>query len=129
MKKYFFTILLFFIGLHFSNAQVENLDTLLFELPDVIFTKIESTEGYEASYELKIKQPLDHFDSSKGFFYQRVFLSHKGFDRPTVIITEGYSRKQNIIYELTDFLSANQNSPVQFFIFCFQINFRIRRRH
>ena len=108
MKKYFFTILLFFIGLHFSNAQVENLDTLLFELPDVIFTKIESTEGYEASYELKIKQPLDHFDSSKGFFYQRVFLSHKGFDRPTVIITEGYSRKQNIIYELTDFLSANQ---------------------
>jgi hypothetical protein len=108
MKNIFSTMLLFFIGFHASIAQVENLDTLLFELPDVIFTKLEPAEGFEATYELKIKQPLDHFDSSKGFFYQKAYLTHKGFDKPTVLITEGYSRKQNRIYELTNFLSANQ---------------------
>ncbi len=108
MKKYAISILLFFIGFHISNAQVERLDTLLFEQPDMIFKKLDSNLGFKATYELKIKQPLDHADLSKGFFYQKVFLSHNGFDRPTVIVTEGYSRKQNRIYELTNYLSANQ---------------------
>ncbi len=108
MNRYTFSVLLFFISFFISNAQVENLDTLLFELPDVIFTKLGPAEGYEATYELKIKQPLDHEDSSKGFFYQKAFLTHKGFDRPTVIITEGYDRDDNRIYELTDFIGANQ---------------------
>ena len=108
MNRYTFSVLLFFISFFISNAQVESLDTLLFELPDVIFTKIESKEGFEATYELKIKQPLDHFDSSKGFFYQKAYLAHKGFDRPTVLITEGYNRNTNRIYELTNFLGANQ---------------------
>lgn len=108
MNKYIVSVLLFFIGFHASLAQVENLDALLFELPDVIFTQIDAKEGFEAAYELKIKQPLDHFDASKGFFYQRAYLSHKGFDRPTVIVTEGYSRNQNRIYELTSFIGANQ---------------------
>ena len=108
MNRYAFSVLIFFISFFISNAQVENLDTLLFELPDVIFAKLEPAEGYDATYELKIKQPLDHEDSSKGFFYQKAFLTHKGFDRPTVLITEGYNRDDNRIYELTDFIGANQ---------------------
>jgi len=108
MNKYFFALLLLLTGYHFSYAQTENYNDLLFELPDVIFTEIETANGYESSYELKIKQPLDHFDASKGFFYQRAFLSHKGLDHPTVIITQGYSRNRNRISELTDFLDANQ---------------------
>ena len=78
MNKYMITLLFVFTGFQFSFAQVVEIDNLLFELPDVIFTQIESAEGYEASYELKIKQPLDHFDASKGFFYQNfiIFLLH-----------------------------------------------------
>jgi hypothetical protein len=108
MKKYFYALLLMFLGLHISNAQAGKLNDLLFELPDVIFTQIESAEGYKASYELKIKQPLDHSDASRGFFYQRAFLSHKDFLAPTVIITQGYSRDKNSIGELSKFLGANQ---------------------
>ena len=102
-------LLLLFLGIFTSaNAQNEKLESLLFELPDVIFKKIETASNFEASYELKIKQAIDHKNASKGYFYQKVFLSHKGFDRPTVIVTEGYNRDQNRTYELTELLNANQ---------------------
>ena len=35
-------------------------------------------------------QPLDHRRPEKSSFRQRVIVSHVGFDRPTVIVTEGY---------------------------------------
>lgn len=108
MKKYFFTLLFLAAVLHVAVAQTEIFEDQLYELPDVIFTKIETAKDYESSYELKIKQPLDHEDSSKGYFYQRAFLSHKGYDRPTVIITQGYSRTENKIGELAEFIGANQ---------------------
>ncbi len=87
------------------SAKIEDR---LFLLPDVIFKKIETPEGFESAYELKIKQPLDHKNPSKGYFYQKAFLTHKGFDRPTVICTEGYQRPKNRIYELTEMVDANQ---------------------
>ena len=102
-------LLLFFFGfLNIISAQTENIEAKLSAFPDLVFKKIETAENFKATYELKIKQPLDHSDSSKGFFHQKVFLSHKGFDRPTVMITEGYSRSKNKIYELTKFINANQ---------------------
>jgi len=108
MKNYFITLLFLIAGLHLTLAQDAVFEDRLFELPDVIFTKIETAKDYESSYELKIKQPVDHEDSSKGYFYQRAFLSHKGYDRPTVIITQGYTRAQNRIGELADYIDANQ---------------------
>ena len=54
------------------------------------------------------KQPIDHQNPEKGHFYQRVYLSHSGFDQPNVLITEGYHRPSNRIYELTPLLDANQ---------------------
>ncbi|MFW5761419.1 MAG: S28 family serine protease [Cyclobacteriaceae bacterium] len=90
------------------NAQLTLLEQKLYELPDVIFEKIETPEGYQEAYNLLVRQPLDHEYPSKGYFYQRVYLSHKGFERPTVMITEGYSRGRNGIYELTGLLGANQ---------------------
>ena len=70
-------------------AQSTDLETALFELPDVVFKAIDTPSGYEAAYEVRIKQPLDHKNPDKGYFYQRAYLSHRGFDRPTVICTEG----------------------------------------
>ena len=80
----------------------------LFEMPDVIFKKIDTPENYKAAYELRIRQPLDHDDHSKGYFYQRVYFSHRGYDRPTAIITNGYGRNSNNITEVADMLAANQ---------------------
>ncbi|NQW37238.1 MAG: hypothetical protein HQ471_09550 [Flavobacteriales bacterium] len=108
MKKQLLLIV-FFIGFFNTiNAQNDNLEKLLFNLPDVIFKKIETAQGFESAYELKVKQPIDHSDLSKGYFYQKAYLTHSGFDKPTVIITEGYSRNRNRVYELTQLLNANQ---------------------
>jgi hypothetical protein len=82
-------LLLLFILLQFKNVLSNELETLLFNLSDVSFTKIETVEGFNATYQLKIKQPLDHRDLSKGHFYQQVILYHQGFDQPTTLITEG----------------------------------------
>lgn len=89
-------------------AQVDPIEKHLFELPDLIFKPIEAPEGFVAAYELQIKQPLDHENPEKGHFYQRAYLSHRSFDAPMVLATEGYSRPSNRMYELTNYLEANQ---------------------
>jgi hypothetical protein len=83
---------------------------MLFDLPDVSFTEIETVEGFKATYKLKIKQPIDHADLSKGHFYQQVILYHQGVDQPTTLITEGYSLPKKKAKELTTLLKANQVS-------------------
>ncbi len=106
--RWMYGLILWFSFLSLTNAQAQSLEYALFELPDVIFKEIEAPAGYEAAYELHIKQPLDHNAPEKGHFYQRAFLSHRSFDRPTVICTEGYTRGRNRIYELTNLIEGNQ---------------------
>lgn len=96
-----------FLLLTFSLTTAQSLETRLFELPDVAFKKVESGDD-RATYEVMVKQYLDHKDPAKGTFYQKVYLSHVGYDRPTVIVTEGYNRPRNRVYELTKLLEANQ---------------------
>lgn len=91
-------------------VHAQSIEHKLYELPDVIFKKIKTPEGYESAFELKIKQPLDHDHPEKGHFYQRVFLSHKGLTQPTVIVTNGYSKSRNTLTEVSRLLDANQLS-------------------
>ena len=106
MKKILFT----FLGLFFflALAAQTELENRLFDLADVRFTPIKTPDGFEAAYELQIRQPLDHDDPSKGYFYQRAYLTHAGFDRPMVLATEGYHRPSNRMYELTTYTHSNQ---------------------
>ena len=105
MKYTFFIIACFQFTI--VAAQTE-LEMQLFELPDVIFKEIATPEGYEAAYQLKIKQPIDHKNPELGHFYQRVFLSHKSYDAPMAIITNGYGRPSNRITEVAKLAGANQ---------------------
>ena len=50
---------------------------------------LQSTEFTE-KYLTRFTQLLDHKHPEKGSFSQRVIISHVGFDRPTVLVTEGY---------------------------------------
>jgi len=105
MKLHLFT---FFILLSLCLSGQSDLETQLFELPDVIFKKIQTPDGYEAAYQLKIRQPIDHKNTELGHFYQRVFLSHKSYEAPTAIITNGYGRPSNRITEVASLTEANQ---------------------
>ncbi len=91
--------------LGFSQSALEKK---LFELPDVIFDKIETPDEYEAAYKLLIKQPLDHNNPSAGYFYQKVYFSHFDYENPTAIITNGYQKGSNNITEVAKLTQANQ---------------------
>jgi hypothetical protein len=106
--KAFIGILIFSVLSEIASAQESAIESRIFLLPDIIFRPVETPPGFQSAYELKIRQPVDHSDPQKGYFYQKVFLSHKGFDRPTVFVTEGYSCNRNAIYEMTKLLNANQ---------------------
>ena len=71
---------------------------------------LESTR-FSEKYVTYFTQPLDHRRPEKGSFRQRVIVSHVGFDRPTVIVTEGYGAAYalNPKYreELSELLDAN----------------------
>ncbi len=73
-----------------ASSDESNLEKALFELPDVAFEKISKPCDIKLRYRLWIRQPLDHQDPSRGYFHQRVELTHHGFDRPTIMETQGY---------------------------------------
>ncbi len=92
MRKILFTfgLIIFAISTWAQNPDEKKLERALFDLPNVSFTKVSKTNDTFLQYMLKIKQPLDHNDISKGFIYQRVILTHHGFTNPTMMQTQGY---------------------------------------
>ncbi|WP_346859937.1 S28 family serine protease [uncultured Draconibacterium sp.] len=110
MKKLFLSLFITIVFIASSGAQNLNIENLLYELPDVIFKEIKNTGDFEKTYELKIKQPLDHQHPERGYFYQRAFLSHKDFNHPTVMYISGYSQNRVYETEITRLLQANQFS-------------------
>ena len=106
MKKYMFLLLFFILSLHIQ-AQEKRIESTLSKIPDITFKKIKEVNGYE-TYVLHVKQPIDHSDSSKGFFRQKVYLSHRSFEKPTVLVTAGYDVNKNRKSELTELLESNQ---------------------
>lgn len=94
-----------------SAAPAGELKERLARLEGVSGIESLDSEHYKEKYVVRIEQPLDHRHPEKGSFTQRVVIGHKGFDRPTVIVTEGYggAYAMNPRYqeELTDLLDAN----------------------
>ena len=109
MNKITYLLLLLFLSYN-SQAQEESIDSILATLPRITYEQIKSNNNNNNNkfYVLKIRQPIDHLDSTKGFFHQKVYLSHKSFQKPTVIITSGYDVNRNYEFELTKLLDANQ---------------------
>ncbi len=90
------------------NTTAQSISTDLFLMPDVIFQEIEAKEGFQSCYKLMIKQPLDHFEDTGLYFFQKVYFSFRSHDALNVLVTEGYNRNKNRIYELSELLDANQ---------------------
>ncbi len=108
LQKRGFTLFLLLLFFSFSLSGQSVLEKKLFELPDVIFQEIATPNGYSSAYKIYVKQWLDHKNPEKGYFFQRAYLSHKSFDAPTVMVTEGYQQERNRISELGHLLDANQ---------------------
>jgi hypothetical protein len=106
MRRIVLNLLLVFSVCWQVQAREVSIENALYDLPDVIFKSI----GKVDTFELKIKQPLDHQHPDKGYFYQRAFLTHKAFDKPMVMYLSGYNQDRPYKNELTKLLDANQLS-------------------
>jgi hypothetical protein len=103
-----FLLLLVFFTAKLSLIAGESLEEKLKEIHSITFEKTPTIGSFNDSYKILIKQPIDHSDSSRGFFYQKVYLSHKDFNKPVVFFINGYISPKNKINDWSKLLEANQ---------------------
>src|SRR5690349_12853262 len=94
-KTIILTALLFCTLNVFGQGSDAIVDSSLRTLKDVmIVSKLIKYQPYSLEYQLAIKQPLDHDDTTKGFFYQQLRLAHRDFSKPMIMQTEGYNGRE-----------------------------------
>lgn len=104
-------LILMLIGIPATlSAQTTLLDKLN-EISAITEIKPLESEKFTEKYVAYFTQPLNHKSPEKGNFRQRVIVAHVGFDRPTVIVTEGYAAEYafhpKYREELSKLLNAN----------------------
>src|SRR5574344_425010 len=74
-------------------------------------TSMIDSAGFKEKYQLMFSHPLDYKNPSAGHYEERIILCHAGFDRPTIVVTEGYwaNYAENPRYreEISRLLNAN----------------------
>ncbi len=75
--------------------------------PKASISPIETADHFEEAYQVILPQYLDPEHPEAGTFEQYVYVSHRSYDSPTVLITDGYSSR-NRTTELSKLLQANQ---------------------
>lgn len=125
MKKNIFKLilLLVFASTSFVYAHQSPIHNVVWTGQDSVLLKISSAfndakidekecgKKFLKKYEIVVKQALDHNSAKSTDFGQRVFVFHKGFDKPVIFVTEGYdadyAEMARYNHELCDLLDAN----------------------
>lgn len=111
LRNYHATFLLLFLCVTVSLSAQNNLLQKLNKISAITEVKQLETTVFPEKYVTYFTQPLDHRHPEKGSFRQRIIVSHVGYDRPTVLVTEGYGATYalNPQYreELSKLLNAN----------------------
>lgn len=80
-------------------------------LPGITRVEPLKSDHYTEKYVVRLNQLLDPENPSAGTFDQRVIVCHVGYDRPTVLVTEGYGAAYALSpryqEELSELLNAN----------------------
>lgn len=112
MKKLNF-LFVFLLTAVISFAQVADIEAFMKQQRQIIeINTIPGNDFFTKTYQVMVRQPLDHNDTTKGFFLQRVFVADKAKANPVVLGTEGYAANYaampRYINELSTMLNANQ---------------------
>ena len=118
MKNYrIYSTWLLFMLVYLLPANLAAQTALQEKLKEITqITKVKPLESPEFTekYVTYFTQPLDHKHPEKGSFSQRVVVSHVGFDRPTVIVTEGYGAAYALYPKYREELSRLFNTNMIF---------------
>ena len=113
MRTKHFNLQLLFVLLCFCSTVLSASD-LTDRLKTIqAISQIQPIESkcFSEKYVIKFRHPVDYNDPEGMTFEQRVVIGHVGFDRPTVIVTEGYggayAHNPGYTEELAEILNAN----------------------
>lgn len=74
------------------QTQKDSLRTLIKKaFPGAIIKTLEVEKPYLVKFEVMISQKVNHQDPKSEVFKQLIYVSHRGFDCPNVLVTEGYT--------------------------------------
>ena len=111
MRRTFNFLLLFLLSVMTVMAAPGDLQEKLAVLKGISGIEKLESDHYPEKYVVRITQQVDPKDPAAGTFTQRVIVGHVGYDRPTIIVTEGYGAAYalNPRYqeELSKLLNAN----------------------
>ena len=110
MKTQLLLIFVFFLLPFLTVAQDSELYKFLKAIPGAEVVKKDTT-AFKEFYILMLPQAVDHKNPDGPSFKQRIFIGHEGFNKPTVMETEGYGAfwvSPNTMSEPTKLLKANQ---------------------
>jgi len=103
-----FFLFLSLLSVYFTGCSSRlDLAEQLSRLPGCTVEEIPAADGYQRSFIIDIRQPLDHDKPHGEKFTQRVFLNHRSLGSPFVMHTSGYSVKPERPDELTNMLRGN----------------------
>ncbi len=114
MKSYHFLVILFLFSFYnpiFSQVKTPTKISLeqklktLFPKAEIIKTKPK--DHFKEAFTLILKEPLYHKNPKAGTFKHYVYLSHLGYEKPNILVTEGYNARPRT-YELSKILNGNQ---------------------
>lgn len=114
MKKRLITLLVIAIvatGICAKRTKTTDFAKRLKTVPGITsVTKIESSR-FSERYIATFRQYIDHNDTTRGTFDQRIIIGHVNYDSVAVFVTEGYAatytERQDYREELSDILNAN----------------------
>lgn len=113
MKKYSFIALTILFLICNLNVNAQNIFPRLQELFGAKNVTSVDSSAFEQYYKIDVVMPIDHDDSSKGTFLNRVLLGFNSLSAPIVMESAAYGLTgtyKNIRYktELTELLNTNQ---------------------
>lgn len=68
------------------SKKLESIDVL-----SEVTRIVNNVPIFSEKYAVKIKQLINPNDESIGSFDQQIYICHAGYDRPTIIVTDGYT--------------------------------------
>ncbi|WP_347175089.1 S28 family serine protease [Polaribacter uvawellassae] len=112
LKKvlFFLFVSVVFVSCSEHKSALENVtfkEHLQELFPTATIDSININDHFSNAFELTIQQPLDHKNPDAGSFEHHIYVSHSDYNKPTVLITEGYNARHQT-YELSKMFKANQ---------------------
>lgn len=117
LKRTFLLLCALFVSLSAlwaADPAEEELGRRLAALEGVCETKVLPSGPYAGKYEVMLTQPLDPRRPERGSFRQRVVVMHVGWDRPTVLVTQGYDANLALREKYRDELSVYFDANIVF---------------